>query len=212
MIKLQSQSNSTNVNVILVTVAGVCLIPVVVLYWLFGNLNYFELTGTWKGVVASGPIAAYVLLYIFTLRRVLKVREPLMKEKEVLELEKAEAQRSDLPIEIPNIEGAWKGTWDWRDEETGEPGTNEEKVTIKQEGREIAGTITDSYGQKSAFHGTIFARMVTLYYVSDRQGRLSCGSVSVKISADARSMKGCQIYYDLDDEELIGTVYTLERK
>ncbi|MHC4640378.1 MAG: hypothetical protein ACYS32_01950 [Planctomycetota bacterium] len=210
MINFKSQSISTNVCAILMVAAVVCLIPVVVLYWLFDN--YFELTGTWKGVVASGPIAAYALLYYLTIRRALKVREPLMKEKEFRDLEIPEAQRSDLPIEIPNIEGTWKGRWDWRDEETGDLGTNTEDVIIKQKGREIDGTIMDSDGQKSAFHGTIFARMVTLYFVSERQGRPSCGSVSVKISADERSMEGRQIYYDLVYEELIGTVYSLQRE
>lgn len=36
------------------------VIPVILLYWLFAELNYFELQNTVKGIVATGPIAAYV--------------------------------------------------------------------------------------------------------------------------------------------------------
>jgi hypothetical protein len=38
----------------------VCLIPVVVLYRLFGSQNFFGLDGFWKGVVATGPIGDIV--------------------------------------------------------------------------------------------------------------------------------------------------------
>ena len=39
------------------------LIPVILLYWLFADLNYFDLEGTAKFVVsAGGPVAAYVFI------------------------------------------------------------------------------------------------------------------------------------------------------
>ena len=43
-------------------IVGVPLIPVVILYGLFGNQNYFGLDGWAKGLVATGPVAAYVFL------------------------------------------------------------------------------------------------------------------------------------------------------
>ena len=42
------------------------LIPVVLLYILFKELNYFELKDNVRGVVAFGPIAAYFVLLILT--------------------------------------------------------------------------------------------------------------------------------------------------
>jgi hypothetical protein len=38
------------------------LAPVIALYWFFNNQNYFNLTDTSKGLVATGPIAAYIFL------------------------------------------------------------------------------------------------------------------------------------------------------
>jgi len=38
------------------------LIPILVLYLLFGKMNYFGLEGWVKGLVASGPIAAYLFM------------------------------------------------------------------------------------------------------------------------------------------------------
>lgn len=38
------------------------LVPVALLYWFFGEQNYFELQDTARGIVALGPIAAYVAL------------------------------------------------------------------------------------------------------------------------------------------------------
>ena len=40
------------------------LIPVVVLYIIFAGQNYFELKDTTRGIVAIGPIAAYVAIVI----------------------------------------------------------------------------------------------------------------------------------------------------
>lgn len=44
------------------------LVPVVVLYRLFGEANYFGFDGWAKGVTASGPVALYVFLIYFGLR------------------------------------------------------------------------------------------------------------------------------------------------
>ena len=38
------------------------IIPILVLYWLFGEMNYFGLEGWIKGLVSSGPIAAYLFM------------------------------------------------------------------------------------------------------------------------------------------------------
>lgn len=38
------------------------LLPVISLYWLFQTQNYFGLDGFWKGIVASGPIGAYLFM------------------------------------------------------------------------------------------------------------------------------------------------------
>lgn len=38
------------------------VVPVVLIYWFFGSQNYFSLTDTAKGLVMSGPIAAYVVI------------------------------------------------------------------------------------------------------------------------------------------------------
>lgn len=193
-------------------VAIVCLVPVAILYLIFGNINYFGLEGTWRGVVATGPIAAYVLLYIYTLRHVLsfmKIGSPLMKEKDALDWERKEARARALPVDLPKVEGAWIGTWAWADEDTGETTTYTETLEIKQHGREIAGTIKDDLGQESAFRGVIFARMVTFHFVSTRNSRLSCGSVTVRVNADGTSMDGHQIFFALDLERLVTTAYNL---
>lgn len=191
----------------------VCLVPIVVLYILFGTVNYFGLEGAWKGVVGSGPVAAYVFLYIYSLRYVLKFLKlggALMAEDKVRKLEEGEAVATDVPIEIPKVAGAWVGNWSWLDESTGKTSTYTESVEIEQQGREITGSIKDDRGQESVFRGSIFARMVTFYFVSRRQSRLSCGSVTVKVSADGGHMNGYQIYYDLELEKLVSTAYRLE--
>lgn len=199
---------------VFVVVAIVCLVPVALLYLLFKGLNLFALQGTWKGVFGAGPIAAYVFLYVLSLRYVLKFLKlggPLMDEKKVRELEEAHARETDLPIEIPRVGGSWKGTWPWTDEESGETTTYEERVEIEQHGREITGTIKDDSGQESAFRGSIFARMITFYFVSKKESRLSCGSVTVRVSADGDSLNGHQIYYDLELEKLESTEYNLTK-
>lgn len=40
------------------------LVPVILLYMFFANRNYFELQDTARGLVATGPIAAYVALIL----------------------------------------------------------------------------------------------------------------------------------------------------
>ena len=198
-----------------VVVAIVCLVPVVVLYILFGAENYFGLEGVWKGVIGSGPIAAYVFLYIYSLRRVLnflKMGGALLEEKMARELEEVDTRTTNLPIEIPKVGGSWIGTWSWTDKTTNETTTYKERVEIEQHGREIKGTINDDSGQESFFRGSIFAHMVTFHYVSKKASRLSCGSVTVKVSADGDSMNGHQIYYDLELEKLFSTVYDLKPK
>lgn len=182
-----------------VVVAIVCLVPVVVLYILFGVVNYFGLEGVWKGIIGSGPIAAYVFLYIYSLKRVLiflKMGGALMEEKKARELEK---------VDIPKIGGSWIGIWSWTDKTTNETTIYDERVEIEQHGREIKGTIEDDSGQESIFRGSIFAHMVTFHYVSKKASRLSCGSVTVKVSADGDSMNGHQIYYDLELERLVSS-------
>lgn len=199
---------------VFVVVAVVCLVPIAVLYYLFGAVNYFGLEGAWKGVVGSGPIAAYVFLYVLSLRHVLKFLKlggSLMEEKTARKLEKANARETKLPIDIPRVGGSWKGTWSWTDKETDETTTYKERVEIEQHGREITGIIKDDTGQESIFRGSIFAHMITFYYVSKKASRLSCGSVTVKVSGDGDSMKGCQIYYDLELEILNSTAYSLTK-
>lgn len=44
------------------------LIPVVFLYLLFEKQNYFELQDTARGIVAVGPIAAYIVLVLIALK------------------------------------------------------------------------------------------------------------------------------------------------
>lgn len=44
------------------------LVPVILLYLIFEKQNYFELTSTAKGIVAMGPIAAYVALVLIVWR------------------------------------------------------------------------------------------------------------------------------------------------
>jgi hypothetical protein len=45
-------------------VLGFPLVPVVVLYLLFNSQNFFELEGWVRGLVAGGPIAAYVFIVV----------------------------------------------------------------------------------------------------------------------------------------------------
>ena len=49
------------------------LIPVVLLYLLFERQNYFELHDAAKGVVAVGPIAAYVVIVSLAYRIYFKI-------------------------------------------------------------------------------------------------------------------------------------------
>lgn len=204
-----------SICLVYIVVAIVCLVPVVVLYILFGAINYFGLEGALKGVIGSGPIAAYVFLYRYSLIRILdlmKLGGALLEEKKARELEEVDTQTTNLPIEIPRVEGSWIGIWSWTDETTNEKTIYEETAEIEQHGREIKGTIKDESGQESVFRGSIFAHMVTFHYVSMKASRLSCGSVTVKVSADGDSMNGHQIYYDLELEKLVSTVYNLKPK
>lgn len=53
--------------------AVILLLPAVItggFYLLFKNLNYFALEGMFKGVVASGPIAAYIFLVWFSYSKI----------------------------------------------------------------------------------------------------------------------------------------------
>jgi hypothetical protein len=54
--------------------------------------------------------------------------------------------------------------------------------------------------------------MITFYYVSQKASRLSCGSVTVKVSGVGDSLEGHQIYYDLELEKLESTEYKLTKK
>lgn len=192
-----------SICLVYIVVAIVCLVPVVVLYILFGAINYFGLEGGWKGIVGSGPIAAYVFLYRYSLIRILDLLKlgGAMLEKKARKLDK---------VDIPEVGGSWIGTWSWTDKTT--IYEQEERVEIEQHGREIKGTIKDDSGQESFFRGSIFAHMVTFHYVSMKASRLSCGSVTVEISADVDSMNGQQIYYDLELKKLVSTVYNLKPK
>lgn len=49
------------------------LVPVVLLYMLFEKQNYFELQNTAKGLVATGPIAAYVVIVWIAYRIYFKI-------------------------------------------------------------------------------------------------------------------------------------------
>jgi hypothetical protein len=53
--------------------------------------------------------------------------------------------------------------------------------------------------------------MITFYFVSKKESRLSCGSVTVRVSADGDSLNGHQIYYDLELEKLESTEYNLTK-
>jgi hypothetical protein len=52
-----------------ITIAGlwiliqvVPLIVMFVIYFFFAQQNFFQIEGLWKGIIASGPIAAYIFL------------------------------------------------------------------------------------------------------------------------------------------------------
>lgn len=49
------------------------LVPVILLYLLFEKQNYFELQDTARGIIAMGPIAAYVGLVLIAWRIYLKI-------------------------------------------------------------------------------------------------------------------------------------------
>jgi len=180
------------------------LIPVIILYWFFGEQNYFNLDGFWKSVVCSGPIAAYAFLYWLTLKYPPLINKPLIDEKELQRIERAKS------IELPDIKGKWVGSWEWEDPNTGK-NIMEETIAIKQNGRYITGTIESTDGLNSSFQGSIFARMLTFYYVSKSNSRISCGSVTVKINPLTNLMEGYQIYHDLFSEELTQTNYKIKR-
>lgn len=58
------------------------LIPVIALYWLFRELNYFELADAARGLVATGPIAAYVAIVAIGTRTYFKLnRLPALDER-----------------------------------------------------------------------------------------------------------------------------------
>jgi hypothetical protein len=44
------------------------LIPILILYWVFGAANFFDLKGWPLGVFAAGPIAAYVFIVYLAFR------------------------------------------------------------------------------------------------------------------------------------------------
>lgn len=39
------------------------LVPVIILYIIFDQQNYFQLQGIWRNVLAAGPIGAYIFVY-----------------------------------------------------------------------------------------------------------------------------------------------------
>ncbi len=197
-------NGAKEVRKLLVVVMLVGLIPVVVLYGLFGSLNYFELTGAWKGVMATGPIAAYCFLVWLFQRFCLNLGGgQLFSEKETLKIE---------TVGVLNIEGKWTGRWKWEDE-FGKVHDEEEIVEItEQHGRVISGTITDATGLDARFRGEIYNRVVALYYVSRKEQRLSCGSVTVKLNGEGTAMEGEQVFHEVVSGELMVYPYSLEKQ
>jgi hypothetical protein len=51
------------------TIVLLPLVPVLLLYWLFSDQNFFELKDAAKGIVATGPVAAYIFL-VWTLWKI----------------------------------------------------------------------------------------------------------------------------------------------
>lgn len=52
----------------LVVITILPLIPVILLYWLFADLNYFEWTNDSRGIFAFGPIASYPVFLLIVWR------------------------------------------------------------------------------------------------------------------------------------------------
>jgi len=196
-------SRDAFVVVVLVVLVLVLLIPVVVLYWLFGDKNYFGLDGFWKGLVATGPIAAYCFLVWLCQGFVLKLRrDQLLPESETRSLETDGS---------PDVHGNWQGEWQWMDPVTNQPRMFVEQWTIKQQGRTITGVVNDGEGLDAQFRGEIYSRQVVLYYVSTKSNRLSCGSLALQLNGDASAMAGDQVYYDLESNQLEQSEYRLRK-
>jgi len=155
-------------------------------------------------VKGGGPIAAYICLVGFSVWCYCKLRgDQLLPERQTRPLE----TRS-----VPDVSGTWNGTWSWTDSEGGTETLTTERVSVtEQNGRSISGTITDQEGLHADFRGEIYNRVVTMYYVSTKEQRLSCGSLTVELSGDGRSMDGTQVFYAIDLKRLVTTPYRLER-
>ena len=180
------------------------LIPVAFLYQQFGDRNYFGLDGWVRGMVTSGPIAAYVVL-VWLFQRFYRNlrRDQLFPEQKAKQLE---------TTDVPDIKGTWRGEWQWKDSDE-KVHTFTETFTIdKQDGRVISGTVKDQEGLEAKFRGEIYNRVVALYYVSSKTERLSAGSLTVELSGDSKSMKGEQVYYAIDLNRLVTTPYRLKRE
>lgn len=183
---------------------GVSLIPVIILYLLFGQMSYFGLEGVWKGMVAGGPIAAYVFLYMATLKHMLRASSLILDEGPISQIEEAESTQG-----VP-ISGRWLASWPWYSPKTQKTIDWKETLTIEQKGRHVFGTIVDEDGQNSEIRGAVFGRMLTFYYVSTGNSRLSCGSATLGIDPVAKTMRGHQVYYDLEEAKLKHTEYSME--
>lgn len=206
-------SNSISSQLIAyVVISLVCLIPVVALYWIFGDQNYFGLSGGWKTAVATGPIGAYVYLWVYSTKFHRKMTQgTLVKEKETRAEEQEVAKSKNLPLELPNVAGTWRGTWSWHTDGK-EESEDSETVEIKQNGRMLTGTIKGSTGHVSKLEGIILNRVVTFYYVSTVAGRLSSGSVTVKVDGDENTeMAGHQVVHELIAEDIESSRYHLQK-
>lgn len=194
----------------LIVTMPVCLIPVVVLYAFFGQQNYFELDGWVKGLVVSGPIGAYLFLVWLTFRFYKQIVSLLIRKKAPL-IDDKEARKLEMS-DVPDLTGKWEGIWEWSDPETNEIHVFTEAVDLNQEGRIVTGTIEDrKEGLTAKLRGEIYNHILTIYYVSDKMERLSCGSLTL-LQGDGQSLTGFQIYYDVIDHKLHTASYELKKK
>lgn len=202
------------------------LIPIVILGLLFLAALAVAIISILQGYAIAGVIV-FVLFFIFFVLAFLKVVPLLYKEaeekaRETSATEFAENVAKKAPpqqdeqgkqlVEVPPIKGQWRATHYWTDPNTQEQQKFYETVEVtNQAGRSVEGTVRDNDGQQSRFQGLLFNRMLVMYSVSERSDRVSCGSATLQISPNTKSMSGHCIYFAIDLGALVLSKYDLQK-
>jgi hypothetical protein len=163
------------------------------------------------GMVPSGLVLVIVIL-IFALHRRGPSNPTTEFANEVAKKAPPQQDRQGEPLpEVAPVLGKWRTTYYWTDTAGAEREYHETlELAAGSEGREVVGTITDDEGQNSRCQGLLFNRKLVIYVVSERGDRISCGSATLDIAPDTRSMSGYCAWYDVEENRILESKYDLE--